>query len=90
MFKMNRIHLKTVKVLRHAQVKLDEIVQNRDLPALHRFTNDLQITLPLEVVHENRKILLDGFRVHKPEDIPEYAEKLKQRLEVLLGEYRQK
>ncbi len=80
---MIKIHLQTADKLSGYLERLESIRKEKDLPGLHRLVNDIQIQLSESIVHENRKILLDGFRVDKIEKIEEYFVKLNNRLNEL-------
>ncbi len=82
--------LRTAKHLKAAIQRLDRLTETRDLPELHRLSVDLQTSLSENIVHENRKLLLDALRVNHEDKIAPYAERLRVRLEDLRREYLEK
>ena len=84
---MIRYHLRTAEYLEKCLERLERLRVEKDLPELHRLSNDIQITLPEIIVHENRPLLLDAFRVNHPDDIEGYAPRLRELLERLRKEY---
>ncbi len=87
---MKKYHRKTVKFITASLKRLQKVVEDKDLPELHRLAVDLHTSLPENIVHENSPVLLGGLRVIKEQDIAAYAETLSARLEIINAEYRKK
>jgi hypothetical protein len=82
--------LRTAKRLKAARDRLQRIHADLDLPELHRLSVDLQTSLPENLAHEYRPLLLDALRVEDEENIASYVERLEPVLTQLLQRYREK
>ena len=87
---MKQHYLRLAKQLESALNRTREIERTLDLAALHKHVVDLKTGLPETHSYEQSPLLLDGLRVHRPEDIPAYSARLSAMLETLATEYRRK
>ena len=78
------------KQLSESLARLDDIERALDLEALHRLVVDLKTSLPERLSYEHSPLLLDGLRVSNSEDIPAYADQLRERLTEVRNEYRRR
>jgi|GEM_PF-1758653 len=87
---MKKFYVKIAKKLKNNLTDLDLIRESQNLPRLHEFVVDLKTSLPETIAYENSKLLLDGLRVTKVEDMNDYIARLYKRLDELKCEYLKK